>query len=148
MATKTEKNPKTGTSRAEKIERYILIEALTMFLVNLRHPKTGVDFFKGVLPDGRVYGEDLDYEEMTYRLGYFDGGSLFTELWPEDEDTDSDEFGLVSARVDLLVMEMFSALARNTEALLDTSFYFGKLAGKELSKLRPVWDMPEESFTA
>jgi hypothetical protein len=127
-----------GTSRAEKIEQYILREALNLFLVNLRQPGSGVgvDLFEGILSDGRgAYGNGVSYDDVPYEFSK----AWFNELWPEDDDVETDEHRLAAARVDLLVMQMFSAVARNSDALNALSFYFGNNAGEGFSKLMPGW---------
>lgn len=104
----------TETTREERVNEYVVRSALVCVINNAAY------MCNEVLRSAAVeYRPDWGTQNMTSDL---DGG-LLDELWPTDEDVDTQEFRLAEARACASASAMFATLASDEarEAMLAES---------------------------
>jgi hypothetical protein len=123
MNTTTETDQET---RAEKIERFVHREALTIFLDNLL----------SVVPaDQRSEEHPLAIENEVVEMP---SDGLHDELWPDagEASSPSQEHAYASLRAELVASQMFAELAANADKCRELGIYFTALAENHAAELQ------------
>lgn len=127
----------TPTTRAERVEKYVLLDALDMFVQNLQHT-WGSSSYQGIFHD--LIPEDGPTYDDAHE-GF--SSALFEELWPSPPNVNLDhnpEFAAASVRACLLTSRMFAAVAANGGECWKVSDYFAGLADKGLRDIEKGGD--------
>jgi hypothetical protein len=90
--------------RAERLRDYVYFDAISLFISLLGEEGTRV--LGGVVPQDYLRLEE--FAEL---------GEMMGELWPGDEDTESDEFNRTDGLAAVVTGEMFLALAASSDEL-------------------------------
>lgn len=120
MATATKE--KAATTRAERVKRYVVLDAVEAFLSSLqtkvRYDQDLIahhcpDVLTDVVPESLLSFQEEHLASDTEP----NAARLLNELWPTDEDTETAEHRLAMARSYLLTARMYAALTADPEAL-------------------------------
>jgi hypothetical protein len=90
--------------RAERLRDYVYMDAISLLIGNLGAGQTNV--LEGVVPE-----EYLGAQKIVLL------GPSMSELWPTDDDTESDEFNRTDGLAAVVAGEMFLTLAASSEEL-------------------------------
>lgn len=122
----------TETPRAELVERFVILNALELFLANVVDLAHDVPYgVEDTLPavDGdhvHLGGFDADHELSP--------AGLLEKLWPDDDDLDGREYQLVRARSDALVAQLAARLSASSTGLAELAVRFSGLSAKAVAE--------------
>lgn len=106
-------------TRQALIEKYVSVDALETLLGNLAL--------------GMIFDElDLHIPEVTVHAEASPDGSLFSVLWPGDDDCEALEYQVTEARSEMLASQLLFTLAGASERLLERARYFAELADRNM----------------
>lgn len=120
--------------REEKLERYIELEAIAVFLQNLR----------SLVPEGET--EPDTFERADWLGGEITGEEVH-ELWPDAEarSEPSQERAFTDIRAELKTAQMFAAFAAHPELARKTADYFTDLAEHHAADLQTRIELRREA---
>lgn len=106
-------------TRQALIEKYVSVDALETLLGNLAL--------------GRIFDQyGLDVPEVMVHAEASPDGSLFSVLWPGDDDCKALEYQVTEARSVMLASQLLFTLAGASEQLLERASYFAELADRNM----------------
>lgn len=117
----------TATPRLKKVHEWVIREALVLMLTNI--VQACDETFEQIGDE-----TSLDIENIAATLS----SELFAELWPTDEEADSREHALASARAEAIASSVLANLTSHKvrEHLLAESVRLGTFHSVALAKLQ------------